>query len=65
MTDNFAHVMVEYHLTKFRVQPSDEVGSQAIQQHSYLQEQTDLLHQREDALALAALIEEEIKKRTN
>ena len=65
MAASFTHVVVEYHLTKFRVLPSDEVGSQAIRQHSYLREQVDRLHQQEDALALAELIEEQIEEPTN
>jgi hypothetical protein len=59
---NFAHVVVEFHLTKYRVRPSDDVGSRAIDQDSYLREQTERLHPQGDAVALAELIEEQIQK---
>lgn len=63
MTANtFNHVVVEPHLTKFRVRSEDTVGARVIQEDPYLWDQTQLLHERGDAMALAELIEEEIQQ---
>lgn len=65
MADPFAHVLVESHLTKFRVLPSDEAATQAIEQQPYLRDQVERLHKLEDAQALAQLIEEQIGAQTS